>query len=597
MDFLGYLSRRARGRNIQILASCRPDAEVPERVRAVLLNISQEGLLHQVDVRMLTEKESGDFLTALSHGKGPLPSTVHEWYSLSHGNPLALEQLLRGDITTVEATKQGPARTSSMLTKLNDDERRVLTHAAVLGKAFRFPVIYRALGGDEEKLTEMIDSLIRKRTLKERGEETYEFTSDELWRDVYDTMTESRRRILHRKVAQALEGDRSGEGLNTYDLAKHYFLALDYEKGLTYNRQAADLARKSMDYEAAALYLDQALHCLRNTPTRDRKDEEALTLELALCLDVTGSLDKAINLLEGMLSPGLLTLHLATLYGNAGRWKEAGKLAKGTLEYLGAAGDPALLGMANQLLGGVASYGGDNKEAAIYLEKAVGYLQKAKMLPQAARAKLLLADKKRNLPNVDRSEIEATYKDGIAELKSTGNATLLATALNNFGLWYMEQNRLDDGIHALEEALSFAENSHNARVTGWTLFNLADVLLMHNEDKRAEELNARAKDCLEKVGDKMGLIQVHLVSARVHELRGENGAAEVELNDALRFAEDVGFELDKLEVLFRQGEFFLRIGDRQGARKMLQELELKEFTKLRPDLAKDFDRFRTAVLR
>jgi len=57
----------------------------------------------------------------------------------------------------------------------------------------------------------------------------------------------------------------------------------------------------------------------------------------------------------------------------------------------------------------------------------------------------------------------------------------------------------------------------------------------------------------------------------------------------------VGFEPDQMEVLFRQGEFFLHKGDKEGARKRLEELELREFEKLRPDLKADFHRFREEV--
>jgi tetratricopeptide (TPR) repeat protein len=595
MDFLGYLSRRSRGKNVRVLATCRPEGETPERVSSVLTDIGHEGLLQRIEVRRLTEEESMVLITQLARGHEVAPATAREWYTLSRGNPLAIEQLYRGGTAAAEATKEGMTRTSATLSKLNDEEKRVLTHAAVIGKTFRFHALFRAVGGDEEKLTEMVDSLIRKGTVKEKGNETYEFTSDDLWREVYSAMTERRRRILHRKAAEALEAEKAGGVELAYDLARHYYLAREYQRAFTYNKSAAELAMKSMDNEAATVYLDQALQSLRSIPNRDRAEEEAVVLDYALCLDAAGDVDKAIKLLNEVVTPGRLTLHLAIFFSHAGRWKEAEKLVKDTLDSIGETGDPAMLGIGHRLLGGMAGYRGQFAEAAAHLEKAIPLLQKANMNADAARAKLLLADHKKSLPNAKIEEIDGDYKSGLFELKSLNQPTLLAPAMMNYGLWYIEMGRLDQAMDILEESLTIAEKARNARLIGWTLFNMADLSLIKNDLKRAEELNARSKERLDKVGDKLGLIQVHLIAARLMERKGAHAEAEVEILEAFRLAQEVGFEPDKMEVLFRQGEFYLQRGDKEGAKKRLQELELNNFTKLRPDLEGDFKRFREAL--
>jgi tetratricopeptide (TPR) repeat protein len=595
MDFLGYLSRRTRGRNMKVVATCRPETEIPETIRSVLNDISREGLLHRLEVKRLTEEESQEFLKHLSRGREIPTATVREWYTTSRGNPLALEQLFRGGMTSGDITREGPARVSAVFAKLSEEDRRILSHASVLGKSFTFHSLYHAVGGDEEKLTEMVDSLIHSGTLKERGDETYEFSNEELWREVYNSMTERRRRILHRKAAEAIEANPNLGPIAAYDLAKHYYLARDYERSVKFNRQAADMAKKSLDYEASSVYLEQALQSLRNLPKRDQKEYEAVVLDIAMCLGVTGEVDRGIKLLQEVATPGILTLHLAILMSDAGRWKEAEKLITETVEKVGESGEPAILGTAHRMLGGMASYRGQFAEAATHMEKAIPFLQKANMLPEAARVKLLLADQKRSANTAKMDEIDADYKSGIEELRSIGNFTLLAPALLNYGLWQVEMDHIDDGLRILEEALTVAEKLHHARHTGWVLFNMADVLFSKGDTRRAEEMNARAKERLEKVGDKLGLIQVHLVNARIMEQKGQDVTAEVEILEAFRLAQEVGFEPDQMEVLFRQGEFFLHKGDKEGARKRLEELELREFEKLRPDLKADFHRFREEV--
>jgi tetratricopeptide (TPR) repeat protein len=595
MEFLGYLSRRTRGRNMKVMATCRPESEVPEMVRNILNDISREGLLHRLEVKRLTEEESQEFLTYLSRGREIPTATAREWYTTSRGNPLALEQLFRGGMSSGDVTKEGPARVSAVFAKLSEEDRRILSHASVLGKSFRFRSLFHAVGGDEEKLTEMVDSLIHHGTLKERGEENYEFANEELWREIYNSMTERRRRILHRKAAEAIEADPNLGPVAAYDLAKHYYLAREFEKAIPYNRKAAEMAKKSLDYEASAVYLDQALQSLRTLPKRDQKEYESVVLDLALCYGITGEVDKGIKLLQEVASPGLLTLHLAILMTEAGRWKEAEKLILDTVAQVGESGDSVIVGTSHRMLGGIAHYRGQYAEAAAHMEKAIPLLQKANMIPEAARVKLLLADQKRAMNSVNVEEIDAVYKSGIEELRALGNLSMVTPALLNYGLWKIELNNLDEGMRILEDALTVAEKSHHARHTGWVLFNMADVLLMRGDIKRAAELNAKAKERLEKVGDRLGLIQVHLVNARLMEKRGEEVGAEVEILEAFRLAQEVGFEPDKLEVLFRQGELFLHKGDKEGAKKRLEELELREFEKLRPDLKLDFKQFREAV--
>ena len=595
INFLGYLSRRSREKGTKVIASCRSEAEVPEVMHTILSDMDHGGQLHRLEVKGLTEDESREFLAHLSRGSEIPAATVHEWYTASRGNPLALEQLFRGGLTSGDVAMEGPARASAVFAKLSQEDRRILSHAATLGKSFRIRTLYLTVGGDEEKFTGTIGSLRHRGALVERGSDAYEFSSEQLWTEIYNSMSESHRRILHHRAAEAIETDESLGPIAAYDLAKHYYLSSDFEKSVHFNRQAAEMAKKSMDYVAAAVYLDQALQSLKHLPRKDQKEYEAAVLDLALCLDVNGDVDRAIGLLQEVASPGLLNLHLAMLMTDEGRWNEAEKLIMDTLDHMGASGDPAILGYAYRMLGALASCRGQYAEAAAKMEKAIPYLQKANMRPEAARVKLLLADQKRIMTNFKVDEIDADYKSGLEELRATGDLSLLASALINYGIWHVQMNKVDEGLHILEEALSVAENLHHALLTGWVLFNMADVLFLSGDFKRSAELNARAKERLEKVGDKMGLIQVHLVNARLMEQAKQEAGVEVELAEALRLAQAVGFEPDKLEVLLRQGEFFLQKGDREGAMRNLKELELGEFEKIRPELKDDFCRFRDAV--
>ncbi len=597
IEFLEYFARRAKGRNIKIIGTSRPEDESPERLLTSIAALTREGLVRKLPVRGLTESETKEFLTHVRRGFHPSEATMTEWFTISGGNPLVLEQLTR--VGTVSPARTGEslakAHPESLLTSLSGPERKALSYATVIGRSFKFHTLYRALGGDEEKLTEIIDAFIQRGILKERSTEVYEFASDDLWTESFNYLTERHRRILHAKIAGAIEAMEGSDPVSVFELGNHYHAARNFEKSLRYNRQAADLAKKSRDGEAQVHYLEQALAALRALPTRDRRSEEAMIIELALSLDIVGEVERALQLLQSNLSPGLVTLYYARLLTHAGRWREAEELVIGSFSAIHETMDPALTGMAYRMLGSISTYRGEFAKAAENYEKAVPYLMQAGMKADAAIARLMLADKKRVLSGADEESITAAYEGAIADLRELDNPSLLATALMNYGLWFTERSMMEDALRYLEEALHEAESSGDARLTGWALFNTADVLVTIGDPERANDLNQQAKGRLTRVGDKLGLIQVHLVQGRLLGQKGEFTGAELEILEAFRLAKEVGFEPDQMEVLFRQGELYLLKGDGEGARKRLEEIEAHHFEELRPDLKQDIDRFRKAV--
>ena len=597
IEFLEYYARRAKGRNIKILATSRPEEEVPERLSSAINTMSREGLVRKLTVRNLTEVETKEFLSHTRRGLRPTEATVREWYAVSGGNPLILEQLARIGGVPVARSGETPAqaRTESVLTGLNAPERKVLAYATVAGRTFKFHTLYHSIGGDEEKLTELVDAFIQKGVLKERSTEVYEFASDDLWMESFNYLTERHRRILHGKIAAATEALEGSNPLVAFELANHYHAARNPNKSLQYNRLAADLAKKSRDGDAQVHYLEQALQALRELPTKDRKAEEAMLIDLALSLDVIGEVERGLALLKSNLAPGLVTLYYGRLLMHAGRWKEAEEVVQSTLSTNRGGQDPAIIGMAHRMMGSIATYRGQFAQAAEHYGQAIPFLTQAGMKADAAIARLMLADKKRVLDATDEESISSTYLEAISVLRDLENPALLATALMNFGLWFTERGLMGDALRYLEEALHEAQSAHDARLTGWALFNLADVLVSVGDSERAQDLNQQARDQLTRVGDKLGLIQVHLVQGRLHGQRAEFAKGELEVLEAFRLAKDVGFEPDQMEVLFRQGELYLLKGDREGALKRLEEIEARRFEELRPDLKGDIERFRKAV--
>jgi len=77
--------------------------------------------------------------------------------------------------------------------------------AAVIGREFSFPVLVRCRGESEDEIVEELDELWRRKIVREQGEETYDFSHDKLREQAYLMLSSARRKLLHRRVAEALE--------------------------------------------------------------------------------------------------------------------------------------------------------------------------------------------------------------------------------------------------------------------------------------------------------------------------------------------------------------------------------------------------------
>jgi len=64
-----------------------------------------------------------------------------------------------------------------------------------------------ASDADESTLVRGLVELWRRRIVHEQGLDAYDFSHDKLWQVVYTSLSEARRRMLHRRAADAIEHD------------------------------------------------------------------------------------------------------------------------------------------------------------------------------------------------------------------------------------------------------------------------------------------------------------------------------------------------------------------------------------------------------
>ena len=148
------------------------------------------------------------------------------------------------------------------------------------------PSIHLASDLGEAAAAGLVEELVRRRILHGVGER-FDFTHDRIRETVYRRLFEPRRKLLHRRVAAAIETLHAGD-LDPHDLTLglHYREGERWDKSATYLRRAGLAAAARGAHREAVACLEQALLAL------DRLPESAMALAKAIDVrfDVRNSL-------------------------------------------------------------------------------------------------------------------------------------------------------------------------------------------------------------------------------------------------------------------------------------------------------------------
>jgi predicted ATPase len=91
------------------------------------------------------------------------------------------------------------------LLHISDSARGFVELAATIGREFTLDLLIGVSNTDAESAVRALDELWHKRIVHEHGANSYDFTHDKLREVAYGEISAPQRRMLHRRVAQALE--------------------------------------------------------------------------------------------------------------------------------------------------------------------------------------------------------------------------------------------------------------------------------------------------------------------------------------------------------------------------------------------------------
>ena len=245
LDALAYLARRLDGRRLMLLGARRTDEPDPQRIYARFAELGERlplGRLTRADVISLALQSGLD---------QPAAERV---FRESEGLPLFVAELLA---TGVEASSAGGgvrAAFEARLDAVSETSAQVLSAAVLIGRTFDADTLRLASGRSEEEVAGALEELSARGVILE-SDAAYDFGHERLRAIAEERIGLARRRLLHRRIAQALQGRRD----DTAIVARHLELAGDDTAAALAHVAAAEHARSLGAALEAVAHLEAAI--------------------------------------------------------------------------------------------------------------------------------------------------------------------------------------------------------------------------------------------------------------------------------------------------------------------------------------------------
>lgn len=310
LAWLHYLLHFEPTARLLIIATARQEEMQQEQPLLTLLaQLRRTELLQEQQLTRLTPADTATLVANLT-GQAAAHNGAGAIYAETEGNPLFIVEMVRarlgkeekggplpptgrltGEAASPGATALPPkvhAVIEARLTQLSAEAHDLARVAAVIGRAFDAAVLGKASESTEDELVQGLDELWQQGVIREQGftrlgVEAYDFSHDKLREVAYQSLSSIRRRLLHRRVAEALElyhADQMDE-IN-HQLARHYERGGVAAKAIDYYERAATAAHRLGAVQEAIGFLTHAQGLLPLLPAGDEQTRRALALQISL---------------------------------------------------------------------------------------------------------------------------------------------------------------------------------------------------------------------------------------------------------------------------------------------------------------------------
>ena len=516
IEFVGYLARRLRGRLIAVLVTWRPEESSDEDRDRVAQTAERAGLVERATLGRLGRDEVAR-LAAATIGDRATDELVDALFAESEGLPLYIAEALAAPPSTVDAGSIPGgvlALLRSRIVSVGEVAAQMLAAAAVIGRSFDLDTVRSASGRSEDEAIAGLDELVRRGLIREvepgdGGSVRYDFTHGRLRDVAYEAQGLARRRLLHRRVAEAL-GTASGPA--TLDAGRWPLVA--YHEGQAgraaqaaeAHRRAGDLARSVFSNREAREHLETAL-ALGHPAVVEL--HEALGDVLTLQGDYSGAIGhlESAAALAGPPRQAAIEHRLALVHARRGDWARAESHAAAALaaSLATSPGDTiarsAILADRSAIAHRMSDPAGAQRLASEALELA----EDAADGPSIARALDVagIVDRGRG----DGVAARSTLERAVHVAETTGDLGLQVASLNSLALVCADAGDRERAIALTVRALGLCERQGDRHSQAALENNLADLLHATGRGDVAIEHLKRAVAIFAEVGGQPGELE------------------------------------------------------------------------------------------
>jgi DNA-binding SARP family transcriptional activator len=485
LELLAFLARRLRSRPVLLVLTWRPE-ELPlvDPVRHILAQAAQEGLGATISLDRLDR----DGVAELAAAAGASDELAARLYDETGGLPFfVVEYLAAGSEGDGGGALPPGVRglLESRIAGASEIAGQVLAAAAVLGRPFDADLVREVSGRSDEETVTALEELTRRGLLFETDGASHAFRHEQARSVAYDLASAGRRRLLHRRAADALAArDRSGVSAGT--VAQHLRLAGREAEAAEWFRAAGAHAR--------SLYANaEALADFGDALALGHDDPGALHEEIGDLLTLAGDYAGAVESYEAAvaLAPSERIASIAHRIGlvhhRRGEWELAESSFAEALAELpeDAGGLEARILADRSLTARRLRHDAEAQELAARALERAGAANDRRALAQAHNILGILASGRG-----EHAQARAQLERSLALSVEEDDPSARAAALNNLALALRAEDDLEQALELTEEARALAATVGDRHREAALTNNSADLL---NAAGRREEAMERLK--------------------------------------------------------------------------------------------------------
>ena len=411
--------------------------------------LARENILHQIKLYRLSLAEVSSLAQSVT-----LPPTMQTGTFLkrllaeTEGNPLFITEFLQtltqadlqADDWPIPQTIQIVIR--SRLEQLNQQTYQIMAAAAVIGRGFTDTSLQQICDLPLTTILQALDEAIAANLIVELAD-TYDFTHDKIRAVLLDSLTQSRRRHLHLRIAAALEETQSNDfGLLSY----HFEMGGDYLRARNYGLRAA---RQTVE-----LYADEdALRWYQKIETFLKATDSELSPETIT--EVIPFRQPHVSCTLPLDIPGLIYRQRGLIQQRIGQYDEAEHTFRLALARAEARQRFDEQAAAHNLLSFLAylrsDYDGVGRHAQHALDLAAHTSEAALRAPGLRHLGIAI------YRTADYARALQLYDEALIAYRQAGNQLGMASVYNNIGFVLRTQAHYAEAIAAFQEALTIYE--------------------------------------------------------------------------------------------------------------------------------------------